>query len=249
MLRLLTIPISHYCDKARWALERAGLEYREEAHLQGWHWLATRRVGGGRTVPVLVTPDAVLTDSTDIVAWADTQLPAHQRLLTEEAAPWDARFGATLGPAARMWTYDRVATDYALAAEFGTPGTPGWQRGTLPLTYPMMLRVIRRILDWSDATLPGAIATVDREFDAVAEVLRDGRPYLCGDQFTAADLTFASMAAAVVFPPEYGVPLPTAARLSAEAAREHQRWRDHPAGAFALQLYTRHRRDRLSREQ
>ena len=29
-LRLVTIPISHYCEKARWALERAGIRYREE---------------------------------------------------------------------------------------------------------------------------------------------------------------------------------------------------------------------------
>ena len=28
--RLITIPISHYCEKARWALERAEIPYREE---------------------------------------------------------------------------------------------------------------------------------------------------------------------------------------------------------------------------
>ncbi len=33
--RLLTIPISHYCEKARWALDRAGLDYVEERHVQG----------------------------------------------------------------------------------------------------------------------------------------------------------------------------------------------------------------------
>jgi glutathione S-transferase len=33
VLRLVTIPISHYCEKARWSLERAGLEYREERHV------------------------------------------------------------------------------------------------------------------------------------------------------------------------------------------------------------------------
>ena len=26
--RLITIPISHYCEKARWALERAEIPYR-----------------------------------------------------------------------------------------------------------------------------------------------------------------------------------------------------------------------------
>jgi glutathione S-transferase len=28
--RLVTIPISHYCEKARWALGRARIAYREE---------------------------------------------------------------------------------------------------------------------------------------------------------------------------------------------------------------------------
>src|SRR5438270_7830337 len=56
-LRLITIPISHYCEKVRWALERAGMAYREERHVQGVHRLAARRAGGGITVPVLVTPE------------------------------------------------------------------------------------------------------------------------------------------------------------------------------------------------
>ena len=63
VLRLVTIPISHYCEKARWALERAGIKYREERHVQGIHRIAARRAGGGATVPVLVTPDGVLGDS------------------------------------------------------------------------------------------------------------------------------------------------------------------------------------------
>jgi glutathione S-transferase len=49
--RLVTIPISHYCEKARWALDRAGVPYREEAHIQAVHRLATRRAGGGVTAP------------------------------------------------------------------------------------------------------------------------------------------------------------------------------------------------------
>ena len=37
--------------------------------------------------------------------------------------------------------------------------------------------------------------------------------YLCGDRFTAADLTFAALAAAVVLPPQYGVALPQPEQL------------------------------------
>ena len=80
MLRLVTIPISHYCEKARWALERAGIPYREERHVQGIHRIAARRAGGGATVPVLVTPEGVLGESEAILAWVDERTPPEHRL-------------------------------------------------------------------------------------------------------------------------------------------------------------------------
>ena len=46
MLRLVTIPISPFCEKARWALDRAGLAYREERHVQGASVVAALRAGG-----------------------------------------------------------------------------------------------------------------------------------------------------------------------------------------------------------
>ncbi len=70
--RLITIPFSHYCDKARWALEVCGVAYIEDGHLPLFHYAATFRAGGGRTVPVLVTDDGVLRDSTDIYALGAT---------------------------------------------------------------------------------------------------------------------------------------------------------------------------------
>ncbi len=62
---LVTIPISHYCEKARWALDRAGIAYREQPHIQLIHIAAARRAGGGRTVPVLVTGDGATIGDSD----------------------------------------------------------------------------------------------------------------------------------------------------------------------------------------
>jgi glutathione S-transferase len=80
VLRLVTIPISHYCEKARWALERAGLPYREERHVQGIHRFASRRAGGGGTTPVLVTPEGSLGESEEILLWVDERTPPDRRL-------------------------------------------------------------------------------------------------------------------------------------------------------------------------
>jgi glutathione S-transferase len=80
------------------------------------------------------------------------------------------------------------------------------------------------------------------ELDFVAELLADGRPHLCGDRFSAADLTFAALSASVVVPPIYGVPLPQPDVLPPEMAAFVERIRDHPAGRYALGLFTERRR-------
>src|ERR1700742_2690009 len=89
---LITIPISHYCEKARWALDRAGVDYRENAHLQIFHWVAVRRAGGGKTAPVLVCGDRVFAESAEILDEADALVPAERRLFaTDPAVAAEAR--------------------------------------------------------------------------------------------------------------------------------------------------------------
>ncbi len=83
-------------------------------------------------------------------------------------------------------------------------------------------------------------------FDAVDERLADGRPYLCGASFTAADLTFAALAAPMLMPPEYGVPLPQPEELPRAMATVVRELRAHPAGVHALAMF-RDERDRSNR--
>src|SRR3954471_22955637 len=83
---LVTIPISHYCEKARWALDRAGIGFEERAHLQLLHRFAARRAGGGTTVPVLVCAEGVLAESTDILDYANARAPAERQLYPEGEA-------------------------------------------------------------------------------------------------------------------------------------------------------------------
>ncbi|HEY1833270.1 MAG TPA: glutathione S-transferase N-terminal domain-containing protein, partial [Solirubrobacteraceae bacterium] len=107
MLRLITIPISHYCEKARWALDHARLAYVEEPHVQALHRLYARRAGGGLTVPVLVTPQGAIGDSADIIAWVDDRLEPELKLLgatpeeRERTQTLCSRFDEGLGPAGR----------------------------------------------------------------------------------------------------------------------------------------------------
>ena len=108
--------------------------------------------------------------------------------------------------------------------------------------WPVVARWGARELEVRDDTLEQDRPRVLAAFDGIAERLHDGRPYLFGERFTAADLTFAALAAAVVVPPEYGTPLPQPDVLPEPVARDVAAFRAHPAGAFALRMFRDHRR-------
>ena len=252
MLRLVTIPISHYCEKARWALDRAGMAYREERHVQGVHRLAARRAGGGATVPVLVTADRVIGESQQIIAWVDGQLPAERRLLPSEPgerARVDAlclRLDERLGPTGRRLMYVHMLPQHRLVLDFNNQGVPAWEDRLLRFGWPLMRRFVERELGIVAGIERADEAAVFEELDFVADMLADGRPYLCGERFGAADLTFASLSAAVLMPSVYGVPLPQPELLAPTTAALVARAREHPAGRYALGLFAGHRRERVN---
>src|SRR4029078_13055445 len=89
-------------------------------------------------------------------------------------------------------------------------------------------------------------AGIWRELDWIAELLADGRAYLGGERFGAADLTFGALSAPLVVRPDYGTALPGPDGMPAGARDFVTRAREHPAGQFALSLVERHRRETIS---
>jgi glutathione S-transferase len=246
--RLITIPISHFCEKARWALERASLPYKEERHVQGVHVVVARRAGGGETVPVLVAPEGVFPESEQILEYADRSLPEEFRLFpadpelraeVESVSRW---LDEGLGPDGRRLMYAHMLGQRRLMQKVNYQGVPGWERLTMTALWPVAVRMGKRELAITPSSPDKDEASVWRAFDTIAERLADGRRYLCGDRFTAADLTFAALSAAVVVPREYGVALPQPEILPESIAAPVRAFRAHPAGEFALRLFREERR-------
>jgi glutathione S-transferase len=244
---LITIPISHYCEKARWALDRAGLAYSERRHVQGIHRVAARRAGGGDTVPVLVTDSEVLGESEQIVAWADLHLPEPQRLFASAPAEHAAelalcrRFDERLGPSGRRLMYVHMLRQRRLALQFNNQGVPRWEAHAVRWGWPAITRLIARVLQIAPGVEEQDEEVVRGELDHVAQLLSDGRPYLRGERFGAADLTFAALAAPLVVPEQYGVTLPQPEAMAPSTAAMVRGFREHAAGRFAMELFARHR--------
>jgi glutathione S-transferase len=251
VFRLVTIPISHYCEKARWALDRAALPYREERHVQGVHRVMARRAGGGTTVPVLITPDGVLAESEQILTWVDQRTETEHRLFPddsearEEVLRLSRRFDAHLGPRGRRLIYVHMLGQKKLALRFNNQGVPAWEDRLMRIGWPGVAPFMRRAL----AITPGIEVEdeeiVWREFDFAAETLNQHGPFLCGERFTAADLTFAALSASLIVPPQYGIRLPQPEEVDPGTATLVRRAREHPAGAYALRLFAHQRRERV----
>ncbi len=244
---LVTIPFSHYCDKARWALDRAGIAYDEEGHAPVFHYLGVRRAGARRTVPVLVHEGRVLTDSTDICKHADTLAPAERKLypaepaLRAEVEALEDELDERLGPATRRIAYSHILANRAEAVALVQTGAPAWERWLLWTTAPLVFGLLRRGLKINAAGVERSHASLDQILAQVEARLADGRRFLVGDRFTAADLTFAALAAPMTAPPEYGFPLPLD-RAPPALRAEVEAFRARPAGVFALRMYREHRR-------
>jgi glutathione S-transferase len=98
---LVSIPASNYVEKARWALQFAGVAFREEKWAPLFVYLSTKPKGG-RSVPLLVLPSpsgAVLTDSSDILDYCAQKRP--DLYPNEDTKRLELYYDTELGPHAR----------------------------------------------------------------------------------------------------------------------------------------------------
>jgi glutathione S-transferase len=243
--RLVTIPFSHYCEKARWALDLAGIPYREEPHLPIFSWTASIAAARSRTVPVLVADGEVLTDSTDILRWVDRKVPSAGLFPAEQAAEvsrLEDLFDRRLGPAARRLAYFHVTADRASTRRLFSRNAPGWELGVGRVLAPVLVGMIKRGLKVNETGAARSKLAIDEVFGEVARLLADGRRWLTGDRFTAADLTFAALATPVLVPDgleAHGIELGVAFDAMRALIAEH---RDTAPGRFALRAYAERRK-------
>ncbi len=247
-IRLITIPMSHYCEKARWAIERLGLPYHEERHLQGFHYLRSLWCSGGPHVPVLVDNEQVITDSTSILKHLDHYASPEARLYPDnprerqQVEELEDQFDEVLGVESRRWIYFHYLPHPRAALHVANQGVPAAEKFLGPLCYPFMKSIIRRRLRVYEPEVDAGLTRAQEIVHKIDELLFDGREYLVGDRFSAADLTLACMMAPFVLPAQYGIRLPTIEEAPVTMRETVREFRNTDAGQFALRLFAMKRR-------
>ncbi len=247
MDELIVIPFSHFCEKARWGLERIGHPFRETGAMPVLHLRVAKRAMAGAprrkekhaspyAVPILVTPEGPVAGSTAILDHADPAFCGG-----EKTRALIADFDDRLGPHTRRVAYYLVFTTPGAFGALVRHNAPWWQR-PLALAAPLVVGRMQRAMRIDREGFERSRARVDEVLDEVDQRLADGRPYLEGDEFGAADLAFAALLAPVLLPPEYGAWLPPVERFGPEGRGLVEGIRTRPSGRHALRVYREHRR-------
>ena len=255
MHELTGIAFSHYVEKARWALHRFGVPYRDRRVMPFFHLLAVYRVHRGKlgredvassrfSTPVLRTDDGrILCDSADIVRYVSERFapPGHDLYAVPEAAALERRFHDDVGPHTRRVAYATLFDQPELMREIARRNVDGLQATAFMAVYPLVKKGLTQVLEIHPSRVLASIDQARREFDAVSTRLRDGRPFLLGDRFSAADLAFACLAAPAVLPLQYSAWLPPLQAFAEGVRARTMDFRATPAGAFVLRLFEEER--------
>jgi glutathione S-transferase len=246
------IPVSHYSEKARWALEYKGVEHQRHSPLPGAHMLYAEWLtrGGSATLPVLRLEGETHGDSTAIIAALERRFPepalypadADER---RRALELEHFFDEQLGPAIRRFVWHEMRADPEGMAEVATKLLPspirrvGPVRSGLGLFGSTFVRLRYGAADDEAAEAAGeqVLAALDR---LEAELESRGGEYLAGDSFSVADLTAAALFYPLVLPLEGPRVLPE--RLPDGYEEFRAPLRERPGYRWVGRIFARHRK-------
>jgi len=242
---LITLPLSHFCEKSRWALDYTGMPYKEAGYAPAFHRSATRKYGG-TTVPLLVHNHQAINDSAEIAIYVDALVGNNKlyRLEPEKRAEiiaLEKKFDTDLGTSVRRWVYAFLLDEPKLLRQIWSARVPFWQALVVPFILPKARNLVAKLYRIDQNAAEESIAQVNAVFAEVEALLADGREYLAGDQFSAADIAFAALAAPILLPAECRAAMPALAELPVAMRSVIEAMRDSTAGKFALKIYATER--------
>jgi glutathione S-transferase len=239
------IELSHYNEKARWALDYKSIAHELRVPMPGLHGARALMLTRGkhRRLPVMELQGRRIGDSTAIIAALEAYQPEPALYPADPAQKARALeledfFDEGLGPQLRrlVWHHTLPDTDAMAESLFAdrAPGRARFLRATAPAVRPF----VRRDYDVSEQTAEVARGEVIAAMDRIeAELQPSG--YLVGDRFSVADLTAAALFTPLIAPPHRPY-LPATFPAALQPLRDELTAR--PGGRWIHAMYERHRR-------
>ncbi len=113
----------------------------------------------------------------------------------------------------RQTFYSHMLEVGPLLRKYTLTGAPLWEKAIVTLMFGIWKRIIRKGLSLTTFDASIALNSIERVFDHVESVIGSDRPFLSGQSPGTADVVFASLAAPVILPPQFGAPVPAVEEL------------------------------------
>jgi glutathione S-transferase len=232
------LAMSHYNEKARWALDWKRVRHTRRATVPGVHAVVASRLAGSSTFPILQIGDAVFADSTDIIAALDERWPARPLIPSDpierqRALELEERFDTFLARAVRSLVYQHLLGDPALSAKFLSVGGGRGREFAMRLAQPVMAPQMRKLFRVPPVGDQRPLETVIAEVENLGR-LTSGRTFLVGNSFSVADLSAAAFLAPFVCLDAMPISLPTPPQSLQSISR---RIAAMPGGQWAAATY------------
>lgn len=269
-VRLISIGLSHYSEKVRWALDlleadpNSAVYYTEDAHPPAFQSFATVPASNGEAsrAPMVILdkpvtppdedmPRKVIYDSSFIIQTLFPELYPDE--CKEDIIEFEEEMGRRLGPTSRALVYHHVLCPeyYSMIGEVGGMCTSKIESILFAKMLPQGLaKGMKKLMAIDQTSADVSLEEIRRVFKDVSDKLGGGkRDYIFDSAshklgFTAADLSFAALATPLIRPPEldtlYGGQ-EFESRWPGALNDLRDELRATPAGKHVLKMYHNHR--------
>lgn len=206
LVTLYQFPISHYCEKVRWALDFKGISYEVVNLLPLWHVPRMMILSRQTQVPVVTLDGNTLNGSSAIVAALEARFPASQPLLPlresdiHESDLIEQRCDKVLGPHVRRACYFHILQDSAAAYQLLAEGQSLSGKVKLKASMPLVIAGMRKAMHIHRHGYLESLDRISETLEFLSQKLGRHR-YFSGNHLSAVDITVASLLAPLARPP------------------------------------------------
>lgn len=242
MITLYQMPVSHFCEKARWALAYKRVPHKYKNLLPGLHRQPAMKLSGQSSVPIIKDGKQVIAGSQEIISFLDAEHPRFA-LTPErgddrsEALRWEALADEKIGPAVRILAYSIfLERPDLLIPMFGYQG-PWYKSFVLNRAFPKIKAALTKRLPINEDSIETSRAALTQATNEIKKALSDGSMYLVGDAFSRADLAVAALLAPLYQPDKYGLAWPDSVPVALQKVREEF----SDLRPWVMEIYQKHR--------
>lgn len=226
---LYQFPISHYCEKIRWAMDYKGLDYSLKNLFPGLHLRTTKKMAPKTYVPILLDHGEQVQNSHVILNYLDDKYP--EKSLTpsdseqlEQALAWEKYCDVEIGVHVRRFGYHYLLDEPKTVIPFFTQGGPWWGPLFFKLFFSKLEPIMRKVMSIDEAGANKSKERIQQAIDKLDEAYSKNE-FLVGDQFSRADLAAAALLAPLIMPQGYGLDWPDTmpAKLEEFVAKNEQK--------------------------